>query len=146
MQHFLLVGDLGDGLGNARVHVTDEKRHLVAFDQLARLLHPGADVVRGIFHQQLHRTTENTALGVHLVDGELGPGHLILRGRGIDAGERIDHSDPKRRLAARLNDEGRSDLNESGRRGPLEDRAPVESIREWRRCHKFLPKLSPSQI
>ena len=69
------------------------KLDLVALDQLARLLHAGADVVGRILDQQFDRPAENAALGVDLLDGELGAHHLVLRHRRIDAGQRIDHAD-----------------------------------------------------
>ena len=106
MQDFLFGGDLGDRRGDAGIDVADHEVDLIALDQLARLLHAGADVVGGIFHQQFDLTSENAALGVHLLDGELGAHHLVAGRRGIDAGERIDHAHPDRRLAARLDDEG----------------------------------------
>ena len=74
---------------------------LVALDQLARLLHAGADVVRRILDQQLDRPAEDAALGVDLLDRELGAHHFVLGHRRIDAGERIDHADRERCLAAR---------------------------------------------
>ena len=57
MQHPLLVADLGDGLGDAGIHVADEESDLIALDQLARLLHAGADVVRRVFDQELDRSS-----------------------------------------------------------------------------------------
>ena len=105
VQDFLFAGDLGDRRGDARVDVADHEVDLVALDQLARLLHAGADIVGGILDQQFDLASENAALGVDLLDRELGAHHLVAGRRGIDAGERIDHADPDRRLAARLNDE-----------------------------------------
>ena len=48
------------------------KLDLVALDQLARLLHAGADVVGRILDQQLDLAAEDAALGVDLLDRELG--------------------------------------------------------------------------
>ena len=96
VQDLLLGGDLGDRGRDARIDVADHEVDLVALDQLARLLHAGADVIGGIFHQQFDLASENAALGVHLLDGELGSHHLVAGRRGVDAGERIDHAHPDR--------------------------------------------------
>ena len=64
MEHALFVGDLGDRLGDARIHVADQEACLLALDQLARLLHAGADVIGAILDQQLDLAPENAALGV----------------------------------------------------------------------------------
>ena len=101
VQYLLFSGDLGDRGGDTGIDVADHEVDLIPLDQLARLLHPGADVVGGIFHQQLDLPPEYAAPGVDLFDGELGPHHLVAGLRGIDPGERIDHADPDRRLAAR---------------------------------------------
>ncbi len=69
------------------------RKDLIALDQLARLLHAGADVVGRILDKQFERTPENAACGVDLVDRELGAHHFVLRDRGIDAGQGIDHAD-----------------------------------------------------
>ena len=106
VQDLLFAGDLGDRGGDAGIDVADHEVDLVALDQLACLLHAGADVVGGIFHQQFDLASENAAFGVHLLDGELGAHHLVAGRRGIDAGEGIDHADPDRRFAACLDDEG----------------------------------------
>ncbi len=106
------------------------KLHLVALDQLARLLHAGADVVGRILDQQLELAAENAALGVDLLDRELGADHLVLRDRGVDAGQRIDHADLDGGLAARLDDEGRRDLRGTDGGAGLEQGAAVNAIRK----------------
>ena len=106
MQDFLFSGDLGDRCGNAGIDVADHEVDLIPLDQLARLLHAGADVIGGIFHEQFDLTSKNAAFGVHLLDGELGSHYLVAGGCRIDAGERVDHAHSDRRLATRLDDEG----------------------------------------
>jgi hypothetical protein len=54
----------------------------------------------------LARPAQNAALLVDLLDGEFCAHHLVLCDRGINARQRIDHSDPHRRFAAGLDDEG----------------------------------------
>ena len=139
MQHPLLVGDLRDRLRDAGVHVADQKAHLVALDELARLLNAGADVVRRVLDQQLDRAPQDAALGVDLLDCELGARHLVLCHRRVYAGERVDHADAHGGLAARGDNEWRGDLGEPERGGALEHLAPV--IREGRRSHDFLPEV-----
>ena len=102
------------------------KIDLVALDQLARLLHAGADVVGGILDQQLDRPPQHAALGVDLLDGKLGADHFVLRHGGINAGQRIDHADADRRFAARRDDEGRRDLQGTGCGGAFEHGATIE--------------------
>ena len=125
VQDFLFGGDLGDRGGDAGIDVADHEVDLIPLDQLARLLHAGADVVGGIFHQQFDLPPENAAFGVDLLDGELGSHHLVAGRRGIDAGERIDHADPDRRLAARGDDKGRRHLEGPERGGAGHERAAV---------------------
>ena len=123
---FFSAGDLGNRLGNAGIHVADDERDLVALDQLARLLHTGADVVCGILHQELDRAAQHAALRVDLLDGKLGADQFVLRHGGIDARERIDHADADRRFAARRDDERRRDLQDTGCGGAFEHGATVE--------------------
>ena len=106
VQHLLLAGDLRHRDRDAGIDVADDEADLVALDQLARLLHAGADVVGGVLDQELDRPAQNAALLVDLLDGKFGADHLVLRERGINAGQRIDHSDPDRRFASGLDDEG----------------------------------------
>src|SRR5450432_646158 len=49
---FLFGCDLRDRSRNARIDVANHEGDLIALDQLARLLHAGADVIGGILHQQ----------------------------------------------------------------------------------------------
>jgi hypothetical protein len=100
VQHLLLIGDLRHGLGDARIHVADEKGNLIALDQLARLLHTGADVVRGVLHQQLDGPSEDAPPGVDLFDGKSGAHDFVLGNGRIDAGQGIDHADAQRRFGA----------------------------------------------
>jgi hypothetical protein len=106
VQYLLLVGDLGDGLGNAGIHIADEKADLIALDQLARLLDADADVVRRILDQELDGPPEDAALGIDLLGGKLGAHHFILCNRRINAGQGIDHTNSQGGLAACLDDEG----------------------------------------
>ncbi len=103
------------------------KLDLVALDQLAGLLDPGADVVRGVFDQEFERAAENAALGVDVVDRQPRADHFVLRHRGVDAGERIDHADLDRGFTAGGDDEGRRDLGGADRGAGLEQRAPIHS-------------------
>ena len=77
VQDFLFGGNLGDRRGDAGIDVADDEVDLVALDQLARLLHAGADVVGGILDQQFDLAPENAAFGVDLLDRELGSHHLV---------------------------------------------------------------------
>ena len=129
MQDLLFGGDLGDRRRDARIDVADHEIDLVPFDQLARLLHAGADVIGGILHQQLDLASEHAAFGVDLFDRELGAHHLVAGRCGVDAGEGIDHTDPDRRLAACLNEEGGSHLKGAQRGGALHQPAPIEFAR-----------------
>ena len=126
VQHLLLGGDLGDGLGNAGIHVTDDERDLVALDQLAGLLDTGADVVCGILHQKLDRAPQHAALRVDLLDGKLCADQFVLRHGGINPRERIYHADADRRFAARRDDERRRDLQGTGCGGAFEHGATIE--------------------
>ena len=87
------------------IDVADHEVDAVALDQLARLLHAGADVVGGVLDQQFDLASENAALGVDLRDGVFGAHHLVAGRRGINAGQGIDHADPDWSFPARLNDE-----------------------------------------
>ncbi len=135
VKNFLLIADLGDCLSDPRVDVADQEGHLIAVDQLARLLHAGADVVGGILDQQLERAPENSAGGVDLIDRELGADHFVLRHRRVDAGQRIDHADPDRRIRARRNHEGRRYAQGAEPGSAFENRTAVESTRRIRRRH-----------
>ena len=99
---------------------------LVALDQLARLLHAGADVVCGILHQELDRAPQHAALGVDLLDGKLCADQFVLRHGGINPRERIYHADADRRFAARRDDERRRDLKGTGCGGAFEHGATIE--------------------
>ncbi len=101
MQDFLLGSDLSHRLRDARVHIADDEVRLVALDELAGLLHAGADVIGRVFDQELDRAAENAALRVDLLDRELGARHLVLRNGRVNARQRIDHADADRRVSAR---------------------------------------------
>ena len=126
VQHLLLRRDLRDRRGNAGIDVADHEVDAVALDQLARLLHAGADVIGGVLDQQLDLASENAARGVDLRDGVLGAHHLVAGGCGVSAGQGVDHADPDWRFPARLNDERRSDLERTQRGGALDQRAAIE--------------------
>src|SRR5208282_3948083 len=113
-----------------RVHVPDEELDAVAFDQLARLLHAGADVVGRILDQELNLAAEHAALDAD---------QLVLRHRGIDPGERIDHADLDRVGGARRPDEGRGDLSETDDGAGLDDGAAVYGAEVEAFGHLFLP-------
>jgi hypothetical protein len=55
----------------------------------------------------------------------------------LPAGERIDHADPDRRFAARLNDEGGSHLKGAQCCDALHERAAIELGAESLRYHEF---------
>ena len=113
MEHLLFASDLRHRDRNAGIHVADDEAHLIALDQLACLLHAGADVIGGIFDQEFDRPAQNAALLVDLLGGEFRSHDLALCDRGINPGQRIDHSDPDRRFAAGLDDEGGRELHRS---------------------------------
>ena len=101
VEDLLLVGDLRHRVGDAGVHVAEDHVDLVAVDQLARLLHAGADVVGRILDQELDLAAEDAALLVDLGLGVFGAVDLALRQRRQHAGQRIDHADLDRLLAER---------------------------------------------
>ena len=125
VQDFLFGGNLGDRRRDAGIDVADHEVDLIPLDQLARLLHAGADVVGGIFHQQFDLSPENAAFGVDLLDRELGSHHLVAGWRCVDAGEWIDHADPDRRFAARGDDKGGRHLEGPERGGAGHERATI---------------------
>ena len=51
VQHLLLAGYLGHRYRDAGIYVADNEVHLITLDQLARLLHADADIVRRVFNQ-----------------------------------------------------------------------------------------------
>jgi len=106
VQNLLLGGHLSHRLGDTRVHVADDEADLVAVDQLAGLLHPGTDVIRRVFDQELDLAAQHAALGIDVVDRKPRADHFVLRDRRIYAGQRIDHADLYRGFAAGLDDEG----------------------------------------
>ena len=139
VKHLLLRGHARHGERDAGVDVADHAIHPVAFDQLPRLLDADADVVRGVFDQKIDLAAENAALFVELVDRESRALDLAARDRGIDAGQRIDHSELDRRLAARAQDEGRRDLQRSGGSAGLENRAARDRACGCNFRQEFLP-------
>ena len=115
MQHLLFAGDLRHRDRDAGIHVADDEADLVAFDQLARLLHAGADIVGGVLDQKLDRTAENAALLVDLLKGVFGADHFVLGDRGIDARQWIDQPNSNRRFAAGLDNKRGRKLHRSNR-------------------------------
>jgi hypothetical protein len=107
VQHFLFAGNLCNRRRDAGIDVADDEAHLIALDQLVGFLHAGADVVGGVFNQQLDLAAEDAALLVDLLDGVFGTHHLALRDRRVNAGQGIDKSDLHRSVGQGLNDEGR---------------------------------------
>ena len=63
---------------DAGVDVADDEIDLIALDQLARLLHAGADIVRGVLHQQFGLSPEDAALLVDVLGREFGAVQLAL--------------------------------------------------------------------
>src|SRR6185437_6175072 len=115
--------------------VADHEVDAVALDQLAGLLHAGADVVGGVLDQQFDLAAEDAALGVDLLDGEPGAHHLVAGGRGVNTGQGIDHAHLDRGFTARLDDEGRGELERAERGGALDQGAAVEFRVEYGRVH-----------
>jgi hypothetical protein len=109
LEYFLLGRHLRHGIGDAGIHVAEDDGDLIAVDQLARLLHAGADVVGRILDQELDLAAQNAALLVDLGLGIFGAVDLALRQCRQHAGQRIDHADLDRLLAERGDDERRGD-------------------------------------
>jgi hypothetical protein len=126
VEHLLFTGDLCHRDRDAGVHVANDEAHLIAFDQLPCFLHAGADIICRIFNQEFDRPAQYAALLVDLLGSEFCSHHLALRDRGIDSGYRIDHSDPYRRFASRLDDEGGSELHRSKCGACLQDSPPID--------------------
>ncbi len=106
VEHLLLGGDTRHRVGNGGVHVAEDHVDVVAVDQLAGFLHPGADVVGAVLDQQFDLTAEDAVLFVDFLDGVFGALYFPLRQSGQDPGQRIDHADLDRGVAARADDEG----------------------------------------
>jgi hypothetical protein len=127
VEHLLLVGDLRHRIGDAGIDVAEDHGDLVAVDQLARLLNAGADVVGGIFDQELDLTAENAALLVDFGLGIFGAVNLALRERREHAGQRVDHSNLDRLVGKRLDDEGSSNhLARANGDAGLDERTTIE--------------------
>ena len=109
VEDLLLVGHLRHRIGDAGVDVADDGVDVVAVDQLARLLHAGADVVGRILDQELNLAAQNAALLVDFGLGVFGAVDLALRQRRQNAGQRVDHADLDRLVGERPNDEWRAD-------------------------------------
>src|SRR5207302_1424852 len=75
--------------------------------------------------QKLDLTAENTALGVDLLDRQLGADHLIAGRCRVDPGQRVHHAHADRRLAAGRDHEGRGQLRNRGKTGGLEHVAAI---------------------
>ena len=125
MEHLLLAGHLQHGISDAGVHVAEDHVHFVAVDELLRLLDAGADVVGGVLDEQFDLPSEDAALLVDLVARVLRALDLALRQRGQDAGQRIDHADLDRLLAARAQDERCGELERAECHACLEQPAPT---------------------
>src|SRR6516165_6373127 len=140
VQHLLLVRHLGDGERDPRIHIADEELDAVAFDQLARLLHASADVIGRVLDQELNFAAEHATLGVDLFDGVFNADQFILRHRGVDAGEWIDHADFDRVGGARRPYKGPGDLGETGDGAGLDHGAAVYAAEVEALGHLFLPE------
>ncbi len=145
MEDVLLVGDIRDRLRQRRVDVAENEVHMVAVDQLARLLHRGAGVAAGrILDQQLDLAAEDAALGIDLFERELGADHLILAERRVGARERIVEPDLNCIGGARRDDEGRRNLRNARQGSRLDQRAAVEVKQTFGLIH-FYPPLMASR-
>ena len=146
MEHALLEGDIRHRLRQPRVDVADEEVDLVALDQLVGLLHRDGGVGAGrILDQQLDLAAEDAALGVDLVDRELGADQFVLAERGVGAGQRIVEADLDVVGRARGLNEGRGELATPADRGGLDDGAAADSrLAVWRFAghFAFLPDLA----
>ena len=121
---FFSFGHLRHRVGDAGIHVAEDHVDLIAVDQLARLLHAGADVVGRILDQKLDLAAENAALLVDFGHGVFGAVDLALRQRRQHAGQRIDHADLDRLLAASRDEKRRAnDLAGAECKTRLEQRA-----------------------
>ncbi len=135
-----LVGDLADRDRHRRIDVAEQEIDLVAVDQLARLLHRGAGIGAGrILDQQLHLAAEDAALGVDLLDREFAADLLVLAELGVGAGERIVEADLDRLLAARLDDERASGLQDACGRSGLENSAAPRITSVFLFVHRATP-------
>ena len=90
VQDFLLVGNLRHRQRERRIDVAEQEIDLVVVDQLPRLLHRRAGVAAGgILDHQLDVSSENSALGVDLLGGELHADEFVLARSRVGAGQRI---------------------------------------------------------
>src|SRR5438067_9699960 len=138
VQDALLVRHPRHRQGERRVDVADEEVHLVALDELARLLHGGAGLsARRVLDEQLHLAAEDPTFGVDLLDGELGTDELVLPQGRVGSRERVVEADLDRLLAARLDDGRGEERGARGRRG-LDDGPPRHRGRSARLLHRVL--------
>ncbi len=111
MQDAAVKADLRHRRGEGRIHVAQQKRNLVAFDQFMRLLHGGPRVAAGrIFDNQFNLAAENSAFSVDLLNRELAARQFVLAKRGIGAGQRVIEADSELVFGARGDDKWAGDL------------------------------------
>src|SRR6516165_5882224 len=67
------------------------------------------------------------------------PTNLVLCDRGINSGQRIDHSDPDGRFAAHPDDEGGRELNCSDSGAHFQNGTPIDQPWPSRDAHVVLP-------
>ena len=139
VQNLLFGGDLRYRRGDAGIHVADNEIDVVALDQLACLLHAGADVIGRVFDQQLDLPPEDAALGVDLLDGVFGADDFVSGRSRIDTGQRIDHSHLDVVGRPGRDHEGRCDLHHAGGCGRLEHRAAIKLLRNLLVFHCLPP-------
>src|SRR6185312_16689020 len=103
----------------------DKEIDLIAFDQLAGLLHSSACVTaRRVFREQFDLTAENAALSVDLLDRKLTSDFLILARRSVCAGQRVIETDFDVVCGTRADHEGRSNLQHTCGGGGFQNCAP----------------------
>ena len=94
MQDALFVGHLRHGERERRIDVAEQEIDLVALDQLARFLHRRSGVAAGgILDQHFGLASENSALGVDLLDGELAADDFVLAVGRVCAAQRIGEAE-----------------------------------------------------
>src|SRR5215467_9304084 len=125
MQHVLLRSHPCHSQRDAGVHVADDARHLIALNELARLLHTSADVVGRIFNQHLQLATKYAALLIDVLKRKLRALNLALRNSRINAGERIDETNFYGGFAASLDEKWRGNLCSTHGSGTAENCAAV---------------------
>ena len=139
VENAFLIRHLGHGERKRGVHIAEEEIHLVAVDQLSRLLHRNPGVAAGrILDDQFDWTSENPALGVDLVDGHLTAGELVFAECGVSAGQWIVESDLYGLRGPHGDDERPGDLGAGERQPRLDESATADPARIGV-GHFFLP-------